>query len=63
MSKAFDEYISDKPEINIISKEDLISNQTGMKVYIDLVDEKNHRIIIYSPQLEKLETAILADRN
>ena len=23
MSKAFDEYISDKPEINIISKEDL----------------------------------------
>lgn len=155
MSKAFDEYISDKPEINIISKEDLsllkiklgkshrkesdwaaikdilnshdvitvnirkpqrgiksvngvlcednslfvftniddcekhiqylhsittldrfvnigslpfesvieISNQNGMKVYIDLVDEKNQRIIIYSPQLKKLETAILADRN
>lgn len=155
MSKAFDEYISDKPEINIISKEDLsllkiklgkshrkdsdwavikdilnshdvitvnirkpqrgiksvngvlcednslfvftniddcekhiqslhsttsldrfvnigslpfesvieISNQTRMKVYIDLVDEKNQRIIIYSPQLKKLETAILADKN
>lgn len=40
-----------------------ISNQTGMKVYIDLVDEKNQRIIIYSPQLKKLEIAILADRN
>lgn len=155
MSKAFDEYISNKPEINIISKEDLsllkiklgkshrkesdwaaikdilishdvitvnipkpqrgiksvngvlcednslfvftniddcekhiqylhsttildrivnigslpfesvieISNQTGMKVYIDLVLEKNQRIVIYSPLLKKLETALLADRN
>jgi hypothetical protein len=26
MSQAFDEYISDKPEINIISKEDLSLN-------------------------------------
>lgn len=40
-----------------------ISNRTVMKVYIDLVNEKNQRIIIYSPQLKKLETAILADRN
>lgn len=156
MSKAFDEYISDKPDLNIISKEDLsllkiklgkshrkesdwtvikdilnshdvitvnirepqrgiksvdgvlcednslfvftniddcekhiqylhstaallgrfvniislpfesvieISHQTGMNVYFDMIDEKNQRIIIYSPQLKRLETAILADRN
>ena len=40
-----------------------ISNQTGLMVYIDLVHEKNQRIIIYSPQLKKLEAVILADMN